>query len=33
MLFGGVQLFRVRSGLICFQLMPPSTVFHRTLFA
>ena len=32
-LFGVSQVDLVRSGLICFQLVPPSTVFQRWLFA
>src|SRR4026207_576557 len=32
-LFGMSQDFRVRSGLICFHVWPPSTVFQRWLFA
>ena len=32
-LFGTSCVLRVRSGLICFQLIPPSIVFHNTLVA
>src|SRR4026207_2383541 len=32
-LFGVSHVLRVRSGLICFQVCPASTVFHRWLFA